>query len=1229
MNSVPTTPKSQIINMNSISTTPESALQLSFIDLFGIFPEDLGRSPLPASPFTTPSYHLPRPATPSAGPFHLDIGPITPKIGPPKTRPGIPDSFATSPTLPATISSSSTSNNPPASNQADQSTPLPDLLRYNSRLKLLLCIEHGYHLTRADAFSHLRNQHKGYRISRRSPRTELLNTIARLDLVESDQDFCAPKEVVARVPELGTPFWGIQCAFDHHCFFRAKSMLNIRKHLKADHDWFRARGPAQDTRYPICSYPMQFLWAKNKVLLNGYIRVAASTDMPANDVHRFDQIDTSRRRGPKWPKSGAAHVSSDSYEPDLPSNKSGSPSRRPEEIWSSPARPVHDSKDKREVNPDQWNPWLQRTGWLDMFGQRNLYRIHRMAGLPETFLGPFDLVKDLKKTAQYPKKPTLQSSSRTEDVVRIVHRGFESFMIAVLETVTNSSYNVRQQVNSHSTNLRYSRALKRLRLNTSEKRYINIWKQLLALIMRMSQVSGSDQLNYWGVQLDADTHACAEQLYNIAEQLKEKRSPYISRTMDVNNQIDIDVLEQRLEHTLRALCIALIMPRRRLVDQHRYPLVYFAGVLGLTHTETYVPVQDYTSRLAALIWIIRALFLHITLPEDNQTRYARQQEHDDPHADSDDADLAYPDEDADIDEDADVGSSKQVKRDLLDSEMGLSEAESDPDEEGYEPFSTTSTINTPSSDLASNETALRARDEFTRKRLKYLNMDSEYPFGELVHVFRFGRKLGAVQQGRSKVYWSADWETIQLKKNGNTFTMTQFRTFARGVLQSAITALDDLLFSMPDQIDLNSIQDAMNNSAQGYSFIDQYDPELLRQRFLDHIATLHDSNIQGPFKYYARGPWRPERINEYLQQITAALEVTLVAIHIWCGSPARGSELTLLRYRNSKTDKRTMYWVLDTFLLDLTYNKSVSVTADQGSIGRIIPERLSRALARFLLYVRPSLSYLCDKAQLPFLSSDYLFRTYRVNTGQNTPDHWHSKTLSSLLVYHSARYGLNFGIASYRQSALAINQNQLTSVAERFRKDPDLHRSRLLTTQAGHCKFTESHSYNQNGHFPHHMQPAHIMTIEQASREWHAWLDPTDAVTGLNKPNSEPNSPSLKSTYRDSISPASPVFHAPQSNRNPMLTPRKKATMQCKASDPVCADSTSPASSVFYTPQSNSSILASDTYPIERTQGSAGLLSPSPCPTKIQSDMKRSLEHKRKMEEVISQRSESLKRLCK
>ena len=107
------------------------------------------------------------------------------------------------------------------------------------------------------------------------------------------------------------------------------------------------------------------------------------------------------------------------------------------------------------------------------------------------------------------------------------------------------------------------------------------------------------------------------------------------------------------------------------------------------------------------------------------------------------------------------------------------------------------------------------------------------------------------------------------------------------------------------------------------------------------------------------------------------------------------------------------------------------------------------------------------------------------------------------------------------------------------------------------------------------------MIIEQAFREWHVWLDLIDAVIGLNKPNSKLNSlcktltiydrdvlmryKALKSIYRDLISPASPMFHASQSNRNLILISRKKATVQCKVFDPVCANSTLSALLVFYT----------------------------------------------------------------
>ncbi len=56
------------------------------------------------------------------------------------------------------------------------------------------------------------------------------------------------------------------------------------------------------------------------------------------------------------------------------------------------------------------------------------------------------------------------------------------------------------------------------------------------------------------------------------------------------------------------------MPEQRLADFQRYPLVYFAGVLALTESGSFHPINTYTSQFAGLLWTTRDLFLHLCLP---------------------------------------------------------------------------------------------------------------------------------------------------------------------------------------------------------------------------------------------------------------------------------------------------------------------------------------------------------------------------------------------------------------------------------------------------------------------------------------------------------------------------------------------------------------------------------------------------------------------------------------
>ncbi len=179
-----------------------------------------------------------------------------------------------------------------------------------------------------------------------------------------------------------------------------------------------------------------------------------------------------------------------------------------------------------------------------------------------------------------------------------------------------------------------------------------------------------------------------------------------------------------------------------------------------------------------------------------------------------------------------------------------------------------------------DDAALRAHDQFIQKRLQYIHIDSNYPMGELLSLFKYGRQVGRHQQGSSAIFWDETYEELTLSKGNKRFTMTQFRSFACQVLQSAITALDGLLISMPYNMDMKCLRDHPNNTETGFSFTSMHDQARLSQKFLNHLATVQDQHVYSPFKYPATSRWRSARVRDYLDQITTALQLTLLAIYI-------------------------------------------------------------------------------------------------------------------------------------------------------------------------------------------------------------------------------------------------------------------------------------------------------------------------------------------------------------
>lgn len=207
-----------------------------------------------------------------------------------------------------------------------------------------------------------------------------------------------------------------------------------------------------------------------------------------------------------------------------------------------------------------------------------------------------------------------------------------------------------------------------------------------------------------------------------------------------------------------------------------------------------------------------------------------------------------------------------------------------------------------------------------------------------------------------------------------------------------------------------------------------------------------------------------------------------------------GPELGLTTIRNGQDIGRNIYWILNRLLLYQPYNKSVSITEDSLGVSRFLPEQLSLALLRFLVYVRPALSYLCKQVDHPYTSNDYLFRSYLAPRVSNAVEYWASPEMTRALRALSEPFGLDLNISSYRQIAITIAQNHLTPVAEVFNTGIN-QKSRLLAQQAGHNYVTAHLNYNTDVNFPLHLQPKRIISMRTLSEEWQSWLEqPTDWI---------------------------------------------------------------------------------------------------------------------------------------
>ena len=263
--------------------------------------------------------------------------------------------------------------------------------------------------------------------------------------------------------------------------------------------------------------------------------------------------------------------------------------------------------------------------------------------------------------------------------------------------------------------------------------------------------------------------------------------------------------------------------------------------------------------------------------------------------------------------------------------------------------------------------------------------------------------------------------------------MVLLSNFIRGQVEAAEMDFQNrLLLGVPMEefgIDWDQLTDDPSDGSVGASFLTNpanpfiRNPHQLLIRFAseDRTADLLFKDVRPDRLVFKAG-----EVHRYLVDCQAFLRQLFVAIHVTCGSPARGEEIAGIRYRNTATRQRSVYIIHKLMILSGDYHKGSRIVGLDKHPVRSLPHRVGRLFVHYLALVRPLESLLTrifGTTELAELMDDYVFVCYQRR--------WDGPILSNILRASClCNLGVDMGIADWRQLVVAVMRRKLNVGSE-------------------------------------------------------------------------------------------------------------------------------------------------------------------------------------------------------
>ena len=378
-----------------------------------------------------------------------------------------------------------------------------------------------------------------------------------------------------------------------------------------------------------------------------------------------------------------------------------------------------------------------------------------------------------------------------------------------------------------------------------------------------------------------------------------------------------------------------------------------------------------------------------------------------------------------------------------------------------------------------------------RVRNQYMVNGAQSPFEEMVSLRNFGRVMARTDSPAVVMRWSEDGQVLSQGVDLE-LSMGSFRQLPAYFLDQAEQLYDELMYRWRPAIDLTKIKDDLQNTSQGFSFV-QYPEKNLQDAYLKLLERCCTSRQCSLLIINGQGGGKVTR--DYLKKEEALRETLAPLMQLVGGQLPRCRELLSLWCANTKFGPRGIY-VYDGAMIYITRHHKAKRSTNREFVGaRYLPVQIGHLLFKYLVYIRPLVEMMdrenrrvCSMATVDY--SPLLFRADRGAAGAKP-----LTTMRLTAIFKQATqqvWGRPVNSQLLRQLCIGITEKHVREVYEPFNRfdDKEAHadRNAVFAWQSGHRPLQRGFTYGLDGAFPTTLQPQLLHLYKWASTRWHEFL---------------------------------------------------------------------------------------------------------------------------------------------